>query len=147
MARIFIEGFEHANFYLWDFWSTPTIVQTTGRTGNYNASIGTLNSIRKDLPISPTNTYYFHLRFYGNGGRYTILRLGNAAYTTICSFSILTQDSLDIVNQAGTTLATSSMIIQPNTWTRIEAKIKPSTGADGIFAVKINGIMQSAPVL
>lgn len=60
MARIFIDGFEHGDPYLWDS-GYPSIDSSAPITGTYSAEMATIESLGKNVP--PNDVYYIAFNF------------------------------------------------------------------------------------
>lgn len=155
MARIYSRGFElNTNTALveWDATSgTPTIQNTTVRTGGFAGEIPSLTTgtakfwllqfAAADVSTAHWARFYFRVHTSVSANS-TIFQYGNDAGTAQpVNIVLTTGDQLQVQNNLGVQVGSNSGTLTKDTWYRIECKYDPSGGALAtIIEVRVDGV-------
>jgi len=144
MARIFMDGFETGDIYLWttNDTSTANTTMAAGFSGTYCCFVSA-GHIEKVLPSSKTELYIAFKYYTPNTYSYnSILTLKDSAGTIIASVSKPSSGFLTLRrgDAYGTLLATGTHVVGQKAFL-IEVRYKP-LNSGGVVQVKLDGVLE-----
>lgn len=143
MARIFMDGFETGNAYLWDGSAVAALSTVpAGMSGAYCLYCNNFMPLR--TLVSSNSELYFAFKYCVDNPTYAleIMTFKDSAGTYIASLTRSAATGLLVAvrgSGGGTTLETGANTIPYNVTFLIEIRYKP-LNSGGVFTVKVNGV-------
>ena len=145
MARVFIDGFEAGDLKLWNTIGAGAglVAAATGMDGSYClhlASGGTTYYIQKTLPSNSEYYFAFRYRPSNDGSSRGMISFWSGG-TLIGKLIRIGAAGLLVAYRGTTVIATGTTPLAIDTTYLIEVRFKPANSPDGVFHVKINGLL------